>query len=111
MTQLIDEIASYIDHKYRLEEGSISQELFVDQGGWWRRVTTQRDGRSVTLLQKALLIMVNKYDTIDDAELRDSYTDQLVTTLAGYIDSKGWSMPSREQLGRHLFAVSALTKQ
>lgn len=112
---LLDEIMTYVEqrlvgsHERGQAIDSIHQELLLENDKLRYRVSTTIDKKPIILLQKALFFVVNKIDTLPDAEIRGEFSQLLQSHIETYV--KKYIPSPTLDLSKHSIFISALTRE
>lgn len=116
LTTVFDEIIMYIQQRFvgSTEFGdaisSIEMSLQTEEDGFLILHCIAHMGTvSDVLFQKAIHIVANKYDMVNDLEIAQEFIQELTGYLSQHFQSKRWRTVGQEELLAHTFIVSAAT--
>ena len=116
LTTVFDEIIMYIQQRFigstEFGEAITSIELHLqteDDGSLLLHCIAHRGELSDVLFQKAIHIVANKYDMVNDLEIAQEFTHELARHLSRHFKAQRWWSVSEQELLAHTFIVSAAT--
>lgn len=117
LTTVFDEIILYIHQRFvgSTEFGeaieSVNLELKVEDGYIILECIVEIGGTTELLFQKAIHIVANKYDMVNDPEIAKEFTSALASHISNHFQSKRGRSVSAKDLLKNTFVVSAATHE
>jgi len=101
---LLDEILIYIQDKF----GKKDLKIDLDEQNGMINLTAQKDKNII--LEKKILILINKYDLLNDQEILTEYQNTLIQDILWFLKKqKIWKKITAKLLSKNIFTVSAAT--
>jgi Obg family GTPase CgtA len=117
LTTVFDEIILYIHQRFvgSTEFGepieSVTLELKGEDGYIILECIVQIDGKTELLFQKAIQIVANKYDMVNDKDISKEFVQALAAHIQSHFQTKRGRSVSTADLLKNTFVVSAATHE
>lgn len=117
LTTVFDEIILYIHQRFiwSTEFGepieTVTLELKQEDGYIILECIVTLGEKTEVLFQKAIHIIANKYDMVNDPEIAKEFTTALTNHIQSHFQTKRWWSVSAEDLLKNTFVVSAATHE
>lgn len=117
LTTVFDEIILYIHQRFvgSTEFGepieTVTLELKGEDGYIILECIVQIDGKTELLFQKAIQIVANKYDMVNDKDISTEFVEALANHIQSHFQTKRGRSVSTADLLKNTFVVSAATHE
>lgn len=104
--ELFDEICTYTRTKFSKDPNAVEIQIKEDKG--MITLFIYEEGKLV--IEKRILILINKYDLVNDPDILREYTTQLRKEILTFFKKeKIWTKITKKLLEEHTFTISAAT--
>ncbi|MCF7835451.1 GTPase ObgE [Candidatus Gracilibacteria bacterium] len=104
LIQLWEEIDIYVRDKFILGE---KDEILINEEGGYMHFIVKKDGEII--IHKKILILINKYDLINDMEIIQEYQSQVFKVFSAYLKKNKMGKVSEKMFNKNTFVISAAT--